>query len=127
MDQAPRQGGGQPASVREREHLDAMRREKMPTRGEPAMADLFARYAIPGTKDAGWLYRLVSGFAHGRPWALGTGRLTPVDAPSLPGSVVVSATASREGAELLARVSVRALSVALSELERFELVGRQGA
>lgn len=68
-------GDGQPAAVREREHLVAMQRHGIPTRGEPGMTNLYARYAIPGRRDASWLYRLVSGFAHGRPWALGTGRM----------------------------------------------------
>jgi len=98
------------------------------------MTNLYARYAIPGRRDASWLYRLVSGFAHGRPWALGTGRLAPVDV-QVPrkGGAVVFATASQEGIELLALASVRVLRAALDELAEFEghssraQQGRQGS
>jgi hypothetical protein len=68
------------------------------------MTELLRLYAIPGRQDAGWLYRLVSGMAHGRPWALGLGAMEPIHAPVPPGGAVLSATADREGVELLARV-----------------------
>ncbi len=114
-------GDGQPAAVREREHLAEMRRHGIPARGEPGMTDLYGLYAIPGRRDGAWLYRLVSGFAHGRPWAIGTGRLARVAGPASPrGGAIVSATASAEGAELLARASVRVLTTALDELAEFE-------
>lgn len=84
------------------------------------MPELFRRYAIPGRRDGAWLYRLVSGFAHGRPWAIGTGRLADLNLPTAPASGhIVSATASAHGAELLARASIGVLRAALAELTSY--------
>jgi hypothetical protein len=117
---AHRHEGGQPASIRERDHRAEMRAHQVPPLGELDMTQLFRRYAVHGRRDGAWLYRLVSGFAHGRPWALATGRLADLNLPSAPASGrIVSATASDKGAALLALTSVDVLRAALDDLAAY--------
>lgn len=56
--------------------------------------DLAKGFGAPGYRDVSWLYRLMSAFAHAKPWAVHATTLGPYGATSVPGLEIGVITSS---------------------------------
>lgn len=85
----------------------------------PSLVDLCAAYAVAGDLGGNALYRLASGYAHGKQWTLLTNESTLAEgaAPDEPAPPRV--TASDSVSVLVTMCGVRTFAAAVTDLERY--------
>jgi len=85
----------------------------------PSLVDLCSTYAVAGDLGGDVIYRLASGYAHGKQWTLLTSDATQPEgaAPGSPGAGRV--TASDNVSALVTLYSVHTFAAAVADLERY--------
>ncbi len=117
----------QPAKARQREIEAALRRAKIKMEKPLGKTDLFHRYAFPVSESTDSdpfgrvIYRILSGPAHGRQWAIiANNDMELVDeSPARYGSRLARVTARSDIMVLATEIAVRAFGRALDDVERY--------
>ena len=82
--------------------------------------ELFDRYALPDGGGGIWVYRLLSGFAHGQGWTTNFGVTAAVETPGRAFPLALMKVEASGGlVETLANVTSRAVFRALDEFDAF--------
>ena len=113
---------GKPARVRQADLEREVKRHGVADRRMPGMTDLFRTYVRPEQGvDGEWVYRILSGFAHGYEWAIWlSDRGEPQAIPGLSGTFAVRTTGSDRWAVTAATVTMQTPTAALDELAAHE-------
>lgn len=114
------------SGAQRRAELEArMRQASVRSRGReprvPDMTTLYRDYALPDAPGRGeWLYRGLSGFAHGKQWSALLGDIGRVrEIAGIPGAQIARFTSNDQLTLLAARSSIGALERALAELASY--------
>lgn len=78
-------GAGRSGAERLADLVAARDADGIPTVHLPGMTDLAKQFGAPGYRDISGFYRLMSAFAHAKPWALHATKLEPAGPSSVPG------------------------------------------
>lgn len=112
-------GMGKSARARHADLVAARRNDGIPIVPMLGPTALAGGYGVPGFRDQRWLFRIMSAFAHAKPWALNATTMGPVTAHGTPGLMRGAVTTSDIVIVGATTIVVDHVETALLELETY--------